>query len=92
MITRHPAAPDVVMQTERREMTRMHHAIPVTRDPTSHTCRSGHATDHPVGSPWSRRPGRVYGAQSVTFSSISVTRAAMGERSLRVSVTWANSG
>src|SRR4051794_697754 len=29
---------------------------------------------------------------SVTFSSISVTRAAIGERSERVSVTWANSG
>ena len=31
-------------------------------------------------------------SESVTFSSISVTRAAIGERSLRVRVTWANRG
>jgi hypothetical protein len=30
--------------------------------------------------------------QTVTFSSISVTSAAIGERSDRVRVTWANSG
>jgi hypothetical protein len=50
------------------------------------------ARPHPA--PTSRRRadgGRATG-QSVTFSSISVTSAAIGERSLRVRVTWAKSG
>jgi hypothetical protein len=40
----------------------------------------------------SRQGDATVTRQSVTSSSISVTRAAIGERSERVSVTWANRG
>ncbi len=73
------------MQTERGKMTRLRHARTVTRARQEAVPYAA----PPAGS--ARRDG-VRGAQRVTFSSISVTSAAIGERSLRVSVTWANRG